>query len=82
MFNEEMTSKMQPSTGSGTVNQEDLGTTLSWEVEVGGGENLVLLVPKAREDEGDREARHPPYTPYSIGNLSRVIFKTTDPKRD
>ena len=24
-----------------------------------------------REDKGD-----PPYTPYSIGNLSRVIFKT------
>ena len=22
---------------------------------MGGGENLVLLVPKAREDEGDRE---------------------------
>ena len=29
MFNEEMTSKMQPSTGQGTVNREDLGTRLS-----------------------------------------------------
>ena len=25
------------------------------------------------------QRRHPPYTLYSIGNLSRVIFKTTDP---
>ena len=29
MFNEEMTSKMQPATGKGTVNREDLGTRLS-----------------------------------------------------
>ena len=28
------------------------------------------------------QRRHPPYTPYSTGNLSRVIFKTIDPKGD
>ena len=29
MFNEEMTSEMQPATGKGTVNREDLATRLS-----------------------------------------------------
>ena len=28
------------------------------------------------------QRRHPPYTPYSTGNSSRVIFKTIDPKGD
>ena len=28
------------------------------------------------------QRRDPPYTPYSIGNSSRVIFKTTGPKGD
>ena len=28
------------------------------------------------------QRRHPPYTLYSIGNLSRVILKTTDPTGD
>ena len=28
------------------------------------------------------QRRHPPYTPYSIGNSSRVIFNTTDLKGD
>ena len=40
---------------------------------------LRLLLSMPREDKRDREA---PYTPYSIGNSSRVIFKTTDPKGD
>ena len=30
---------------------------------------------KPREDKGDRELRYHPYTPYSIGNSSRVIFR-------
>jgi len=33
-----------------------------------------LDVHRAREDKGDREGM-PPYTPYSIGNSSRVIFR-------
>ena len=28
------------------------------------------------------EKIYPPYTPYSVGNSSRVIVKTTDPKGD
>ena len=35
---------------------------------------------RTREDKGDREGILRAYTPYFIGNLSRVIFKTTDPK--
>ena len=34
-----------------------------------------------REDKGDREGI-PHIHPYSIGNSSRLIFKTTDPKGD
>ena len=30
----------------------------------------------------ENQRKHPPYIPYSIGNSSRVIFKTTDPKRN
>ena len=34
-----------------------------------------------REDKGDRKGM-PQYTPYSLGNSSRIIFKTTNPKGD
>ena len=42
---------------------------------------IILSNLSTREDKGDRD-RHPPYTPYSIGNFSRVIFNTTDLKGD
>ena len=36
------------------------------------------ILPKQERIKGTEKAS--PYTPYSIGNSSRVIFKTTDPK--
>ena len=39
---------------------------------------ISLLDSKQERIKG--KEKHPSYTPYTIGNSSRVIFKTTDPK--
>ena len=42
--------------------------------------NMEFLDHNQETIKGQRG--HPPYTPYSIGNSSRVIFNTTDLKGD
>ena len=49
MFNEEMTSKMQPATGYDTVNREDQGTKLSCF-----GCEKMALVSRIRTTAGTR----------------------------
>ena len=42
--------------------------------------NRLYIIIKTREDKGDREGI--PHTYPILGNSSRVIFKTIDPKGD
>ena len=44
--------------------------------------NRAFFCPNREPVHRLGQRMHPSYTPYSIGNSSRFIFKTTDPKGD
>ena len=51
--------------------------------EIVGGHNLRFQTKdRSKSVEITDTASSVQYTPYSIGNMCRVIFKTTDPKGD